>query len=372
MYKIDSVYIHVPFCKSKCNYCAFYSVVSNRYDGYEKLIAKEVSLYRRDYDFSGVKTVYFGGGTPSLLKCHQIADMLSIFKNELLEEVTVEVNPGTVDYKKLQCLKEIGVNRLSIGFQSMDDETLLFLGRLHNTKDNLKAYELARNVGFPNISVDIIIGIPGYFSGTEKTIRTVIDLNPEHISSYILSIEEGTKFYRMKKEQRLMYVSEETVRGEYLMMCRYFKESKYEHYEISNFSKSGKMSLHNLNYWKGGIYLGFGPSASGYNGDMRYMNVKNLKIYENKISKGERPLEYEERLTDENKINEFVFLHLRLHEGLDMDELKSKFGVDFIEKRGDKLEMFEERKLLKRRGSIIKLTEEGSLVSDFIFGELML
>ncbi|RKX66898.1 coproporphyrinogen III oxidase family protein, partial [candidate division TA06 bacterium] len=226
MYKVDSVYIHVPFCKSKCNYCAFYSVVSNRYDGYEKLIAKEVSLYRRDYDFSGVKTVYFGGGTPSLLKCHQIADMLSIFKNELLEEVTVEVNPGTVDYKKLQCLKEIGVNRLSIGFQSMDDETLLFLGRLHNTKDNLKAYELARNVGFPNISVDIIIGIPGYFSGTEKTIRTVIDLNPEHISSYILSIEEGTKFYRMKKEQRLMYVSEETVRGEYLMMCRYFKESK--------------------------------------------------------------------------------------------------------------------------------------------------
>lgn len=371
MYKVDSVYIHIPFCKGKCNYCAFYSVVKDNYDDYEKLIDCEASLYKNEYDFSHVKTVYFGGGTPSVLRCGQIIDMLNLFKNELLEEVTVEVNPGTVNYEKLKCLRENGVNRLSIGFQSMDDKTLSFLGRLHNVKDNFEAYNMARKAGFNNISVDIIVGIPDYSETTEKTVKTIIDLKPEHVSSYILSVEKGTKFYRWKNEKKLIPASDETVRNEYLTMCDYLRENGYNHYEISNFALAGKKSVHNLTYWKGGNYIGLGPSASGYNGDLRYTNVRNLQIYEGKILKGELPLEDEERLTDKNKINEFIFLNLRLGEGLNVRELKYKFGVDFMSAKGDKIEAFEEKGLLGEKRDVIKLTEEGFLISDFIFGELM-
>ncbi len=371
MYKVSSVYIHVPFCRSKCNYCAFYSTINLSPENFEKLIIVEFSLYKNNYDFSRIKTIYFGGGTPSLLACKQIAYIIDNLKRESVKEMTLEVNPGTADFEKLKCFREIGINRLSIGFQSMNNDVLKLLGRIHNADDNVNIFNRARNAGFDNISIDLIVGIPGFSRTTEETLGTIVKLNPEHISAYILSIENGTRFYRWTKEGKMKPSEEETIRDEYLTVCDTLDKAGYNHYEISNFAKKGKESVHNLIYWKGGNYIGLGPSASGFNGKMRYTNFANLKLYGREVLNQKLPVEYSEKLSERNKLNEFVFLNLRLRDGLNTEKLKEMFNVDIFSEKGEKIGDFIEKGLVLREGNVLRLTDEGFILSDYVFGKLM-
>lgn len=376
------LYIHIPFCIKKCNYCDFLSFPSKEEDReeYVQCLIKEIEqtgniLDKNDYI---VRSIFIGGGTPSLLSGEQMERiMLAIRKGFLIKEGaenTMEANPGTLTEENLVSYKRAGVSRLSIGLQSADNSCLHLLGRIHTWEEFLKGYELARKSGFENINVDLMSGLPGQTVDIYKrTLEKVMTLQPEHISAYSLILEEGTPFGESKEIQKKI-PDEETDRAMYQLTKEILAENGYERYEISNYALKGKECIHNLGYWSGIPYLGFGLGASSYFEGTRFSNEKNLEEYQKKPYVPFMMREDYTVLSEKDEIEEFMFLGLRKRAGISEREFKERFRVGLKDIYGKVIAKYEEMDLLEwtADGKMLRLTDAGIDVSDYIFCDFML
>jgi oxygen-independent coproporphyrinogen III oxidase len=367
------LYIHIPFCKQACHYCDFH--FSTNQDNRSPLcqaIAKELALQVSYLGGEQIETIYFGGGTPSLLSQGELADIFSaIYSNYSVAEeveVTLEANPDDLTKEKLLILKKAGINRLSIGIQSFDDEVLKFFNRAHTSKESADCIALAREAGFANISLDLIYAVPSQdLAAWKKNIEYALALQPEHISAYSLTIEEKTTFGKWEKQGKLKAIDEGESAADFELLMDMLCANGYEHYEISNFCKPNFYSKHNSSYWKQKKYLGVGPSAHSYDGDSRQFNINNNSLYERAIREGQLSFE-RELLSRENKINEYIFTTLRTQWGCDLSYLETNFGYRLAD--APKLKSFSDQQLLIVNGSIMQLTRQGKLLADHISTEL--
>ena len=331
------IYIHIPFCMQKCLYCDFVSYInkSECVKEYINCMIKEIQSY--DFKKYNITTIYIGGGTPSFIESDYIKEIINVIQNKLEKndtrwediEITIEVNPGTVTLEKLNDYKTVGINRISLGLQATQDRLLKQIGRIHNYKDFLEAYELLKRVGFNNINVDLMIGLPNQsIKDLKESLEKIIKLNPNHISVYSLIIEDGTPISKLLDEEKIKLPDEEIERQMYWYVKNKLELNGYNHYEISNFSKKGKESKHNLNCWKQKQYIGIGAAAHSYFKDIRYSNTNNIEEYiknikENNIEKFvDNPLyvyrEKIKKLTDEGLI-EVDLNNIKLtNKGLDL------------------------------------------------------
>lgn len=381
------VYAHVPFCKRKCPYCDFKSIEAARApeERFAGCLLKELEKTAIETGLHGafLSTVYMGGGTPSILSPDTVANIVkrikSTFREAIDPEVTLEVNPDTVDLQKLTGFREGGVTRLSIGFQTLDDRHLVLLGRAHTAEAALQTFSFAREAGFVNVGVDLMFAIPGQtLADWEATLRKVSSLRPEHISLYGLTIEEGTPFHARYGKGREGLPSEEVEALMYLKAREVLTDAGYRHYEVSNFALPGFESRHNSRYWKGADYLGIGPSAHSYISKplwgRRWWNIAGPYEYMDRVEKGESPREAGEELTREDAMLEAVMLGLRMvDEGVKGGPFTEKFGVapveaftwdalitdGFVYKRGQDL-VLTEKGLLFLNEVLLSLTPKAS------------
>ena len=369
------LYIHIPFCLQKCSYCDFYSLgCLSKGEEYVSALCRHIKDEAPSYKDYEIDTVFIGGGTPSVLTVKKLKTLFNTIKSSfnicLDAEFSIEANPGTLDREKLLCLKENGVNRLSLGVQSTNDSELKALGRIHTYKEFLESYHLAREVGFDNINLDIMYGLPDQnFESLSKTLDDVCKIQPEHISAYCLKIEENTPFY--KKKDTLNLPSDDLEYEMYMHICSELEKHGYLQYEISNFSKEGKRCKHNIRYWLSEEYVGFGPSAHSFFNGKRYYYERNIDDYMTEVKNGKPIRAYEE---EDNILNgskeEFLMLSLRLSDGVDLEKFKSKFGVDLLESFpkirhfiGDFMTLDDKR---------LHFTKKGFFVSNYILTEILL
>lgn len=363
------LYLHIPFCAKKCAYCDFYSacVSDGMLDSYTKSLIREIKNWGGVLRRPVFDTVYFGGGTPSLLggRLAAVADAVySAFEILPGAEITLELNPTgdrSKTYGFMKTARKSGVNRLSVGAQSGSDRELKLLGRTHSAADTLAAVSAAREAGFDNISLDLMLGLPGSDTGTlSESIDFILSAKPEHISAYILKIEENTYFYKMRES--LSLPDDDSAADQYLYMCERLEKSGYLHYEISNFCLPGRESRHNLKYWRCREYLGIGPSAHSFIDGKRFYYPRDMKAF----IKGTKPV-YD---GDGGDAEEYIMLRLRLAEGLDLRELESRFRIntDRIKKA---VMPIEKMGLLITSGENIRLTDKGMAVSNSIITEIL-
>ncbi len=379
---MPGIYIHIPFCKSKCYYCDFYSIVLSRHNLHLKhdfLSALQSELIKRKDLLSGkrINTIYFGGGTPSLLSVSEINQVLdnifSLFDTTEDVEITIEVNPDDFSLQFAKDLKEnTPVNRLSIGVQSFIDKDLQVLGRRHDSKQAEKAVRIAQDVGFENISIDLIYGIPHSvdpFQSLEYNLEKFYALSLPHLSAYTLTIEPDTVFGKRLRAGRLVPVDEDIFARLFQMITESLEKHGYLHYEISNYAKEGFISRHNFSYWTGEPYLGIGPAAHSFDGDYRYWNKANLKTYIARLKEGQLPLE-KEKLTDKDKFNEYILTHLRTYMGINTRLLEEKY-TEFYKQVKDKIKEFEHEGFIRQtdNGDYV-LTMKGKLIADNLIAEL--
>ena len=376
------LYIHIPFCIKKCNYCDFLSFPSSEEEReeYVQCLVNEIEQTGNllDKDTYAVRSVFIGGGTPSLLLGEQIERiMLAVQESFTIKdgvEITMEANPGTLKESNIFSYKEAGVNRLSMGLQSADNACLHLLGRIHTWEEFLKSYELARKVGFENINVDLMSGLPGQtVSIYKRTLEKVMALQPEHISAYSLILEEGTPFGESKEIQKKI-PDEETDREMYQLTKEILAENGYERYEISNYARKGKECIHNIGYWSGTPYLGFGLGASSYFEGTRFSNEKNLEKYKESPYVPFMMREDYTVLSEKDEMEEFMFLGLRKRAGISEREFKERFKVGLKDIYGKVIAKYEEMDLLEwmDEGEMLRLTDAGIDVSDYIFCDFML
>jgi oxygen-independent coproporphyrinogen-3 oxidase len=337
-------------------------------------IVKELELQKNYLQGVPLETVYFGGGTPSLLSRREMLAILDGIRRfhalSSTAEVTLEANPDDLGVEKLAELRELGVNRLSIGVQSFDDKILRYFNRSHSSQQSHMCIADARKAGFDNISIDLIYGIPGLdHDNWLHNIQASLALNPEHISAYSLTIEEKTVFGKQVAKGRLNPMPEELVAVQFEMLMSEMESARYEHYEISNFSKLGHRSRHNTSYWEQKPYLGVGPSAHSYNGRSRRFNIANNPLYVKALGEGRLPFE-EETLTPSNIINEFIMTRLRMKDGLDLAQLKEKFGYDLTTAHRAYLDSLHEMEKIEYRKQVMVLTNKGKLLADKISADL--
>ncbi len=344
----QSIYIHIPFCLRKCAYCDFYSETRlSLISDYLKALEQEIDLRAQLCGSSAlpshgpapiIDTVYLGGGTPSLLGVTQIGQVLQTVRDNFRvspdAEITVEINPGTVDSDYLTGLKGTGVNRLSIGAQSFDDAKLAFLNRIHTADEALKTIDRAETAGFENISLDLIYGVPGETRAAWiKDLEKALDRKPSHISAYMLTLEPGTPLADQVKQGDFIPFGNDMMSLLFKMTSRYLTQNGFEHYEISNFARGGaNRSRHNSRYWDLTSYLGFGPGAHSYDGAVRSWNHRSIDGYITDLSSGRLPVADQETLTLEQKMAEFIMLRLRTLEGLDLDKFQDRFQLQFEKK----------------------------------------
>ena len=357
----ECAYIHIPFCRRKCGYCAFVSY--NRPELQENYVEKLLQEIKSRYKGENLKTIYFGGGTPSLLEIRQVENILKSLNFDKNTEITLEANPDSVDFAYLKELKRLGINRLSLGVQSFDDKLLKITNRLHSGTQAKNAYKNARKAGFENISLDFIYGLPEQSeNGFKKDLEKAISLDSDHISLYGLKIEDGTPFSKQKFEN----IADDDLQAQmYLSAIEIL--SGYEHYEFSNFAKNGKFSRHNLNYWDNEEYYGFGTAAHGYLDGKRYSNARNLEIY----LKNPLLSENEHNLTGKERLEEEIFLGFRRCAGIDTKKINKKFSIDFDEKYSHILEKFKKSGHLIKTATGWKLSIDGILLSNEILCEFL-
>ena len=376
------IYIHIPFCKQKCYYCDFvsYSNKCSEVKEYIESLKKEIE----EFDFSNYKvtSIYIGGGTPSYIDSIYIVEILSELKEKLkcnlIEfkdiEITIEVNPGTVDTKKLNDYKKLGINRLSIGLQSTKNDILKKIGRIHTYQEFLEIYKLARETGFKNINIDLMIGIPGQKIGDLKnTLQDIIKLEPEHISVYSLIIEENTPIEKMLENGEIKLPDEDLERNMYWYVKNTLELNGYNHYEISNFAKLGKESRHNLNCWNQEEYIGFGVAAHSYLNGIRFSNTINVEEYIQHIenNRKEENIQIEENQSLEDKKNEFMMLAFRKIQGVDIARFKEKFIDNPIFLYREILNKLVEEGLIEVDLNHIKLTNKGIDLANLVFEEFV-
>ena len=369
------IYIHIPFCKSKCFYCDF-----NSYANHEELVDVYVEALKNEIntvnDNREVPSIYIGGGTPSYIDAKYIAEILETIRNKFNisndAEITIEVNPGTVDRNKLKVYKKIGINRISFGLQTCQDELLKSIGRIHTFEEAKKGYLLAREYGFNNISIDLMFGLPKQSMDDLKySLERIIELNPEHISTYSLKVEENTVFGRQQSEGKLILPNEDVERQMYYCIKNELKKAGYEHYEISNFAKPGYQSKHNNSYWEGQDYLGFGAGASSLYENTRYSNEINIQKYINKILNNEKVFEIEEELDEKARLSETMILGLRKLNGVSKIDVKEKFGYDIEEVYSSEITKLLRLELLIQEEDRIRLTDKGLDLANQVFMEFI-
>jgi oxygen-independent coproporphyrinogen-3 oxidase len=372
---VAGIYIHIPFCKQACHYCDFhFSTQTDLRDEMISSILREMELQRYYLAEHPIETLYFGGGTPSLLAREQLTTLVSaVKKNFGLQpdgEVTLEANPDDLTRETLESLREAGINRLSIGVQSFTDAVLTWMNRGHTADQIFSSYAAARALGFSNISLDLIYGIPGQTdSYWAETVRQAIALEPEHISAYHLTIEDKTAFGNWRKRGKLREAPEEQAAGEFSLLMDQLEGAGYDHYEISNFARAGLYGRHNSNYWRGEHYLGLGPSAHSYNGVSRQFNVANNHLYIKAITKQEVPAE-KEVLTRENQVNEYLFTGLRTRWGCNIRKLNETWGYDLLALPYTR-QLLEHRLATLAEGHLV-LTRPGKFQADKIAADLFL
>lgn len=368
------IYIHIPFCIRKCDYCDFLSGPSGPEEqaDYVQALLREIQAVEEGEGRS-VSSIFIGGGTPSVLDERLLGDILreirNRFKMEEDAEITIEVNPGTANIGKLQAYREMGINRLSIGLQSPEDRELKILGRIHNYGQFLETYQEARTVGFDNINIDLMSAIPDQtYEGWVKNLRTVAELEPEHISAYSLIVEEGTPFAARK----LNLPDEDTEYNMYEATAQILKKYGFEQYEISNYARKGRECRHNVGYWTRQDYLGFGLGASSLYGKERFANTADMKKYLENSKNPEKIREKEPSLTREDEMAEFMFLGLRMTKGISKADFQRCFGCTIESVYGEVLEKYESMELLLEKDGRIFLSREGIHVSNSIMAEFLL
>ncbi len=369
------IYIHIPFCASKCYYCDFCSTSAakrDKIDAYVSALINEIRDFAaaRDSKFE-VDTLYFGGGTPTLMSIQNFSDILSCVKEnfELLPgaEITAEANPKTADFETLCSMRQLGINRLSIGMQSVHNSELKSLGRIHSLEDFESFYIDARRAGFDNISVDLMYGIPEQtMESFEESVRRLASFSPEHISSYCLKIEEGTRFY--KRRDTLDLPDEDIVCDMYENMGHILQSAGYNKYEISNFSRLGRESRHNLKYWQYDDYIGFGSGAHSFFDGKRFANSRDIDGYILSNGLGER--EGEEVISPSGAENEYIMLGMRLARGIDICDYENRFNKDFYESFGKRFEKFSPE-FISLGEKNCRFTEKGMFVSNYILSEIL-
>ena len=372
------IYIHIPFCKQKCFYCDFTSFagIEHMQDEYVKCLKKELkeNLKKIDDEYI-ITTIFIGGGTPSYINSKYILEILKIIDNKVDDaEITIEVNPGTVTKEKLEDYKEAGINRLSIGLQSTNNYLLKEIGRIHNYEQFLETYNLARDVGFTNINVDLMLGLPDQRIGDLKdSLEKIIDLKPEHISVYSLILEEETALYNLVKKGLLELPDETLERQMYWYVKNTLELNGYIHYEISNFAKEGYESKHNTNCWKQKEYIGVGLGASSYLNNKRYSNIRDMDEYIDNINNNQPDKNkfIEEEQDDNIMQNEYMILGLRMLKGISIKEYKKKFKNNPIIIFKDKLENLVKEKLITIDGDNIKLTNKGLDLANIVWEEFI-
>jgi oxygen-independent coproporphyrinogen-3 oxidase len=360
-----AIYIHIPFCIKKCNYCDFSSIAFNEpvKDRYLKALMREIEMA----SFAGkVETIYIGGGTPSLLAPSEVEEIINKLEQKfhLLHgaEVTLEVNPGTIDLPKIRELRNTGINRLSIGIQSMNPMELRFLGRVHDETDSRNALKWISRY-FDNFSVDIMYGIPGQdLEGLRDNLKQVLGYNPPHISAYELSVEKGTPLSYMLAEGKITLSTDDDKIAMYELTADLLKEKGYLHYEISNYSRKGYHCRHNMNYWMRGEYLGFGASAHALIRETRLRNTPDITGYIRLMEEEGRAVVEETALTDLDRVNEEVFLRLRTDRGI---------NADTISAAPELLHLLEQEGLILKKNGWICLTEKGMLLSNRVIVEIL-
>lgn len=374
---MSGIYIHIPFCKSKCAYCDFYSVVDRGMAGeLVAAVAREAAMRREELDGDAVKTLYIGGGTPSQLSQEHIGKIVeAIGENydfNLLQEFTIEVNPDDVTSGYIAGLASTGVNRVSMGAQSFVDAELAAIGRRHDAEGAVRAIEAIREAGISNLSIDLIYGLPGQtLPSWRKSLETACGLKPEHISCYCLSYEPGTKLHYMRDKGIIKECDEDDCVAMFKAALEVLGGNGYEHYEISNFCKPGMYSAHNLGYWNGAKYLGLGPGAHSYDGASRSANVANLSRYIRLISNGAPACE-RETLSAGERYDEHVMLGLRTRWGVSVSEIRAKFGDAMAEHFLAEAGRYTRSGRMESRGDRYVLTERGVMVADMIIRDVML
>ena len=381
------IYIHIPFCKQKCYYCDFVSF-SNK----EEYIEKYVETVKREidsYDLSNynITTIYIGGGTPSRIPSENIQEILEKIKQKISEsqtrwediEITIELNPGTVDEEKIKKYKEIGINRLSIGLQSTNNKLLKEIGRIHTFEDFKNTYNLVKKVGFENINVDLMIGLPNQtISDVKESLNEIIKLNPTHVSVYSLIVEENTKMEQLINNKELQLPDEELERQMYWYVKNILELNGYNHYEISNFAKKEKESKHNLNCWEQKEYIGLGLAAYSYLNGIRYGNTSDIEKYINvqdffdisELEKsGIRIVDEVQSLEDKRK--EYMLLGLRKIDGVSIKKFKEKFVENPIFLFRKELEKLVNEKLISIDGDFIRLTNKGLDLANIVWEEFV-
>ena len=370
------IYLHIPFCKTKCIYCDFYSV-TKREDSIDRFIdclLTEIKLNKTklsDYTFD---TIFFGGGTPSVLSANQIEKILTTLNKcynlDKKIEITLECNPGEIDYNKLKNFKKLGINRLSIGFQSFNENLLKFLGRLHNVEQSISTFNAARKAGFDNINIDLIYDIPKQkIKDWKNDLFLGTSLEPEHISAYSLTVEQNTVLNSMVKNKIISMPSEKIDKKMFLNTIEYLENKNYIHYEISNFSKHKKNCKHNLHYWRLEPYLAFGPGAHGFDGYKRWWNKKSLNHYLTQLEENKLPIESEEILSKKDSFNETIMNGLRLMEGAKINKL-NEYLDDNIE---NYIKPYTKKwPYIDNDGTNLSLNKKGLLFTDEIIADLFL
>ena len=372
------LYIHIPFCVRKCKYCDFNSFKLNidEKKKYLSALSKEMELYKEKIGQKEIDSIFVGGGTPSILNEEEIKilfDNINLnFKIKEDAEITMECNPGTLTLNKLKTMKECGVNRLSIGLQAVQNHHLKYIGRIHTFEEFEKNYHEAKKVGFDNINIDLMYALPNQTKEDwMESLEKVVNLNPTHISAYSLILEENTELFDMYERKEFKLLDEDTDIEMYEYTINYLKSHGYNQYEISNYAKKGFECKHNILYWKCENYVGIGTSASGFLDETRYNNLCEIDKYEELILNGKKPIEWEEKLSIKDKIEESIFLGLRMNEGIKFKDFKNKYDFNFLEEYKNEIEKLTKLQLIDINETGMKLTQKGKEISNSVFVEFI-
>ena len=373
------LYLHFPFCISKCPYCDFNSYPlkeENQITSYISAIYKEITAYSQKLEKSNIRTIYLGGGTPTILSGTQICNVLEFCKDKFAidknAEITIEANPGTLDGEKLKLLIESGINRLSLGAQSFNNIFLKKLGRIHNTQDIIDSYFLARDKGFSNINIDIMFALPDQTTkDLQNTLKKAVSLKPDHLSLYNLTIKPGTEYYKKYKRGKLNLPTEDEDFDMYNRAINYLEENGFEHYEIANFARPHKRSMHNLIYWQNRPYLGIGAGAYSFIRGYRYMNYENPARYIKESMSGKLPIDNGERLSLRKRMTETIILGLRTKDGVSYKKFKERFKVDINNTFHKQIKKLVNLGLLQKDDCKIKLTKKGIFLANIVFREFV-
>jgi len=371
------LYFHIPFCRKACRYCDFHFTVSvHQKEAMINAMVKEIASTHNNYVKQEFNTLYFGGGTPSVLDEKEIKQLLFAasekFNLTKLEELTFEANPDDLNEDYLKMLKDNGFNRLSIGIQSFQEKDLELLRRSHTAKQAKQSIEKALKLGFKNLTIDLIYGIPGLdFNSWKNNLETLTDFEVNHISAYHLTFEPGTVFDHWRKKGRIEVLDEKESLKQFDFLISFLKENKFLHYEISNFAKEGFISKHNFNYWNQTPYLGIGPSAHSFDGKERKWNISNNKSYIELIDIEGGKYYEKELLREKDVYNEYMITGLRTYLGVDLNEIMKRFGDNYVKYTQKTAKNFLEDEKLVLENEKLKLTKKGIMISDFILEKFL-